>query len=83
MLYGTETGNSMEIAQHVGRMCQRLRFPTLIEEMDDVKLVRHAPLFVFTVCSAEGVVFAVSLASISSRRHGGPAQVVLDWPAIQ
>ena len=39
VLYGTETGNSKEIAEHLGRMCQRLRFPTLVEEMDRVKLV--------------------------------------------
>ncbi len=39
VLYGTETGQSREIAEHLGRMCQRLRFRTLVEEMDDVKLV--------------------------------------------
>jgi sulfite reductase alpha subunit-like flavoprotein len=39
VLYGTETGNSKEIAEHLGRMCQRLRFPTLVKEMDEVKLV--------------------------------------------
>jgi len=44
VLYGTETGNSKEIADHLGRMCQRLRFPTLVEEMDDVKLVRLRPV---------------------------------------
>jgi len=40
VLYGTETGNSHEIAEHLGRRCQRLHFHVLVEEMDDIKLVR-------------------------------------------
>lgn len=39
VLYGTETGNSQEIAQEIGRAAERLRFQTDIEEMNDVPLV--------------------------------------------
>ena len=39
ILYGTETGNSQEIAEHLSRMCLRLRFDTAVDELDDVKLV--------------------------------------------
>ncbi|KUI68704.1 NADPH-dependent diflavin oxidoreductase 1 [Cytospora mali] len=38
VLYGTETGNSQEIAQEIGRAAERLRFQTDIEEMNDVPL---------------------------------------------
>lgn len=39
VLYGTETGNSQEIAQEIGQAAERLRFQTEIEEMNDVPLV--------------------------------------------
>lgn len=39
VLYGTETGNSQEIAQEISRAAERLRFQTDIEEMNDVPLV--------------------------------------------
>ncbi len=39
IVYGTETGNSQEIAEHLGRMCERLRFQTWVDEMDNVRLV--------------------------------------------
>jgi sulfite reductase alpha subunit-like flavoprotein len=40
ILYGSETGNSEESASDVERMARRLHFQTLIEEMNDVELVR-------------------------------------------
>jgi len=39
VLYGSETGKSQEIAESLGRLCERLRFDTAVEEMNDVKLV--------------------------------------------
>jgi len=47
VLYGSETGNSQDIAEEVGRLCQRLHFSTAVEEMNDVKLVSvfsHHPM---------------------------------------
>ncbi|KAJ8119347.1 hypothetical protein ONZ43_g3684 [Nemania bipapillata] len=38
ILYGSETGNSEESASDVERMARRLRFQTLLEEMNDVEL---------------------------------------------
>lgn len=40
ILYGSETGNSEESASDVERMARRLHFQTLLEEMNDVQLVR-------------------------------------------
>lgn len=40
ILYGSETGNSEESANDLERLARRLHFQTLLEEMDDVKLVR-------------------------------------------
>lgn len=45
VLYGTETGNSQEIAQEIGRAAERLRFQTEIEEMNDVPLVSQTASF--------------------------------------
>lgn len=39
VLYGTETGNSQEMAQEIGWAAERLRFRTVVEEMDSVGLV--------------------------------------------
>ncbi|KAL2761266.1 hypothetical protein ACRALDRAFT_1059109 [Sodiomyces alcalophilus JCM 7366] len=38
VLYGSETGNSQDIAEELGRMVQRLHFKTKVDEMDHVKL---------------------------------------------
>jgi len=39
ILYGTETGNSEEIASELGQMAQRLHFRTDVDDMDRFKLV--------------------------------------------
>ncbi|OAA68951.1 sulfite reductase flavoprotein alpha-component [Cordyceps fumosorosea ARSEF 2679] len=38
VLYGSETGNAQEIAEELGRTCQRLHFQTTVEEMNAVTL---------------------------------------------
>ncbi|CAK7266511.1 NAPDH-dependent diflavin reductase [Sporothrix epigloea] len=38
ILYGSETGTAQDKAEEIGRMCQRLRFHTDLEAMDDIKL---------------------------------------------
>ncbi|KAI9745499.1 MAG: NAPDH-dependent diflavin reductase [Claussenomyces sp. TS43310] len=38
ILYGSETGNSQDAAEQLGRICQRLRFCTDVVEMDDIRL---------------------------------------------
>lgn len=43
VLYGSETGNSQDVAEELGRMAQRLHFKTKVEEMNAVSLVRHRP----------------------------------------
>lgn len=40
ILYGSETGNSEESASDIEHMARRLHFQTLLEEMNDVELVR-------------------------------------------
>jgi flavodoxin len=39
ILYGTETGNSEEIAHEVGEMTERLHFQTVVDEMNSFSLV--------------------------------------------
>jgi sulfite reductase alpha subunit-like flavoprotein len=41
ILYGSETGNAQDVAEELGRMCERLRFATIVCALDDIDLVRH------------------------------------------
>jgi sulfite reductase alpha subunit-like flavoprotein len=44
VLYGSETGNAQDMAEELGRKCQRLHFESRVEELDAVDLVgRIAP----------------------------------------
>lgn len=39
VLYGSETGNAQDMAEELGRVCQRLHFNSRVEELDAVDLV--------------------------------------------
>lgn len=39
ILYGTETGNSQDVAEELGRITERLHFMTRVCEMDEVDIV--------------------------------------------
>lgn len=39
ILYGSETGNAQDMAEELGRVCQRLHFKSRVEELDAVDLV--------------------------------------------
>lgn len=39
VLYGSETGNSQDIAEELGKMTQRLHFKTKVDELNAVQLV--------------------------------------------
>ena len=39
ILYGSETGNSQDVADELGRMAQRLHFVTRVSEMDEIEIV--------------------------------------------
>jgi sulfite reductase alpha subunit-like flavoprotein len=39
ILYGTETGNSEEIAKELGDLAERLHFRTIVDEMNNFTLV--------------------------------------------
>jgi flavodoxin len=39
ILYGTETGNSEEIAKELGDIAERLHFRTIVDEMNNFTLV--------------------------------------------
>ena len=39
ILYGSETGNSQDVAEEVGRLCERLRFSTNVSELDSIDIV--------------------------------------------
>ncbi|GKT85348.1 NADPH-dependent FMN/FAD containing oxidoreductase [Colletotrichum tofieldiae] len=41
ILYGSETGNSQDIAEEIGRDAQRLHFRTRVDEMNGAQLVSH------------------------------------------
>ncbi|KAL7788942.1 hypothetical protein V8C37DRAFT_223208 [Trichoderma ceciliae] len=38
VLYGSETGNAQDIAEELGRLCQRLHFKSHVEELDATEL---------------------------------------------
>lgn len=44
VLYGSETGNAQDMAEELGKICQRLHFNSTVEEMDGVSLVRATAL---------------------------------------
>lgn len=52
VLYGSETGNAQDMAEELGRICQRLHFKTDVEELDAVELVRNCLLHVLTTPDA-------------------------------
>lgn len=39
ILYGSETGNAQDMAEELGRVCQRLHFKNRVEELDAIDLV--------------------------------------------
>lgn len=39
VLYGSETGNAQDIAEELGRLCQRLHFRTRVDPLNAVDLV--------------------------------------------
>lgn len=39
VLYGSETGNAQDIAEELGRICERLRFATSVCELDSIDIV--------------------------------------------
>jgi sulfite reductase alpha subunit-like flavoprotein len=43
-LYGSETGNSQDVAEDLGRLAERLHFETRVCEMDAVEIVCHLNL---------------------------------------
>lgn len=54
ILYGSETGNSQDVAEEVGRLAERLRFDTTVLDLDSVQL---RDVLKYTI-----VVFALSTA---------------------
>ncbi|TID15326.1 sulfite reductase flavoprotein alpha-component [Venturia nashicola] len=38
VLYASETGNAQDVAEDIGRLCERLRFPTHVAELDSISL---------------------------------------------
>jgi sulfite reductase alpha subunit-like flavoprotein len=41
ILYGSETGNTQDVAEDLGRVAERLHFVTRVSEMDLVEIVGH------------------------------------------
>nr|WGZ60624.1 cytochrome P450 [Fusarium tricinctum] len=55
VLYGSETGNAQDMAEELGRVCQRLHFKSRVEELDAVDLnALLQPSFVIFVISTTG-----------------------------
>ncbi|RDA85292.1 hypothetical protein CP532_5914 [Ophiocordyceps camponoti-leonardi (nom. inval.)] len=67
ILYGSETGNAQDLAEELGRLCQRLRFQSLVQELDAVDL----PVLV----SHRLVVFVIS----TSGQGDLPRNALLFW----
>ncbi|KAL7933722.1 hypothetical protein V8C35DRAFT_49432 [Trichoderma chlorosporum] len=51
VLYGSETGNAQDIAEELGRLCQRLHFESHVEELDamDLNALLHHQLVIFVI----------------------------------
>lgn len=49
ILYGSETGNSQDVAEELGRVAERLLFKTRVTEMDLVAIVR---IMKISICSS-------------------------------
>jgi sulfite reductase alpha subunit-like flavoprotein len=54
ILYGSETGNSQDVAEEVGRLTERLRFDTTVLDLDSVQLrdVLKYTLVIFALSTA-------------------------------
>lgn len=51
ILYGSETGNAQDAAEELGRLFQRLRWETKVEELNTVELVSFTRTFHLTPTS--------------------------------
>jgi sulfite reductase alpha subunit-like flavoprotein len=40
ILYGSETGNTQDVAREIARLAERLRFDTTVIDLDSIELVR-------------------------------------------
>lgn len=51
ILYGSETGNAQDLAEELGRVCQRLHFDSHVLELDavDLNALLKYPLVVFVI----------------------------------
>ncbi|KAH8667349.1 NADPH-dependent FMN/FAD containing oxidoreductase [Tricladium varicosporioides] len=51
VLYGSETGNSQDVAEELGRMVERLHFVTRVSEMDlvEINLLLKYPVVIFAI----------------------------------
>ncbi|KAH6895279.1 hypothetical protein B0T10DRAFT_477539 [Thelonectria olida] len=51
ILYGSETGNAQDMAEELGRVCQRLHFGSHVNELDavDLNALLQYPLVVFVI----------------------------------
>ncbi len=47
ILYGTETGNSEDIAHELGEMAERLHFQTTVDEMNGFSLVSNTEVALY------------------------------------
>lgn len=50
VLYASETGKSQEVAEEIGDVVERMRFPTLVAPMNDVSLVGRWVLPIISGC---------------------------------
>lgn len=39
VLYGSETGNAQDVADEIGRLTERLRFQTVVLDLDSIDIV--------------------------------------------
>ena len=54
ILYGSETGNAQDVAEEVGRTTERLRFNTVVQELDSTQLkdIVKSTIVIFVVSTA-------------------------------
>jgi sulfite reductase alpha subunit-like flavoprotein len=51
ILYGSETGNSQDVAEELGRLTERLHFVTRVTDLDSIDLVCPPLPYLPVICS--------------------------------
>lgn len=79
VLYGSETGNAQDMAEELGRICQRLHFQTTVEELDGISLV--CPPFLSPALAMFCLTaLLIAMSALTARASAGHICAFHHWP---